>query len=115
MAVKIRLSRIGKKHVPVHRIVAIDSRKKRDGAFLEDLGTYDPIKHKMVRFNQEALERWLSVGAQPSDTVKKIYQHYKRAQKPAAEPAKKAVKKITKKTQEKSVAKAVAKKDAVTE
>ena len=51
MAVKIRLSRIGKKNAPFSRIVAIDSRKKRDGAFLEDLGTYDMLKSKVSSFS----------------------------------------------------------------
>lgn len=73
MAVKIRLSRIGKKGAPFYRIVAIDSRKKRDGEFLDNLGTYDALNPKLVRFNEERLKYWLSVGAQPSLTVQKIY------------------------------------------
>lgn len=72
MAVKIRLARIGKKNVPVYRIVAIDSRKKRDGAFLENLGTYDPIKGIVVQFHQERINDWVSKGAIVTDAVKKI-------------------------------------------
>lgn len=91
MAVKIRLSRIGKKHVPFYRIVAIDSRGKRDGAFLEDLGTYDTLKSKMVTLKLERIEYWLSVGAVPTDSFMKVHKVYKRSlktteQKPTATP-----------------------------
>jgi small subunit ribosomal protein S16 len=73
MAVKIRLSRIGKKHRPFSRIVVMDARKKRDGECLENLGTYDNIKSKMVDgFNEERFSYWVSQGAIPTDSVKKI-------------------------------------------
>ncbi len=72
MSVKIRLARIGKKNAPFYRIVAIDSRKKRDGAFLEDLGTYDGLKAKLVHFHADRINHWISKGAQPSLTVKKL-------------------------------------------
>ena len=72
MAVKIRLSRIGKKNAPVFRIVAIDSRSARDGAPLEVLGTYNPVNHQIVQFNAERINYWVSTGAQVSDSVKKI-------------------------------------------
>ncbi len=72
MAVKIRLARIGKKNLPVYRIVAIDSRKKRDGAYLENLGTYDPIKGVLVQFHPERINDWVSKGAIVTDAVKKI-------------------------------------------
>ena len=77
MSVKIRLARIGKKKAPFYRIVAIDSRKKRDGAFLEDLGTYDAIKSKLVTFHEDRVNHWISLGAQPTLTVKKIQRIYK--------------------------------------
>ena len=77
MAVKIRLARIGKKNAPFGRIVAIDSRKKRDGAFLEDLGTYDILKSKLVHFHEERVNYWISMGAQESETVKKLHRIYK--------------------------------------
>ena len=77
MAVKIRLARIGKKSAPFYRIVAIDSRKKRDGEFLEDLGTYDGLKTKLVHFHEERINHWISLGAQPSETVKKLHRMYK--------------------------------------
>ncbi len=72
MAVKIRLARLGKKNLPVYRIVAIDSRKKRDGAYLENLGTYDPIKGVLVQFHPERINDWVSKGAIVTDAVKKI-------------------------------------------
>ncbi|MCL5875462.1 MAG: 30S ribosomal protein S16 [Candidatus Dependentiae bacterium] len=72
MAVRIRLARIGTKNAPVYRIVAIDSKKKRDGAFLENLGTYDPIKGSLVQFHVERVNDWISKGAIPSDAVKKL-------------------------------------------
>jgi small subunit ribosomal protein S16 len=77
MAVRIRLSRIGTKHDPYFRIVAVDSRKKRDGAFLENLGTYNAIKTELVQFHEERINHWISLGAQPSDTVKKLHRMYK--------------------------------------
>lgn len=77
MSVKIRLQRIGKKNAPFGRIVATDSRKKRDGAFLEDLGTYDMLNSKLVHFHEERVNYWISVGAQESETVKKLHRIYK--------------------------------------
>ncbi len=84
MAVKIRLSRIGKKHVPFFRIVAIDSRAKRDGQFLENLGTYDALKGTLVVFNEQLYDKWIARGAIPTDSAKKIYRtHKKNVAKPA--------------------------------
>lgn len=79
MAVKIRLARIGKKNAPFSRIVAIDSRKKRDGAFLEDLGTYDMVNSKLVHFHEERVNHWIKLGAQPTETVKKLQRLHKEA------------------------------------
>jgi small subunit ribosomal protein S16 len=79
MAVKIRLSRIGKKNAPFFRIVAIDSRKKRDGACLEDLGTYDALKATLVTYHEDRLNYWVSQGAQVSDSVKKLQKLHKNA------------------------------------
>lgn len=78
MSVKIRLSRIGKKHAPFYRLVAIDSRKKRDGAYLEHLGTFDGLATKIVTFHEERYQDWVSKGALPTDAVKKIYRLYKK-------------------------------------
>ncbi len=73
MAVKIRLSRCGRKNAPVYRIVAIDSRNPRDGKFLEDLGTYNPITGQLVQFHKERVDYWLSKGAIPTDTARRVY------------------------------------------
>ena len=72
MAVKVRLSRIGRKNRPYWRIVAVDSKKKRDGAFLENLGTYDPIRHEVIQLHKERIADWISKGAICSDAVKKL-------------------------------------------
>lgn len=77
MAVKIRLSRIGKKHVPFFRIIAIDSRKKRDGAYLENLGTYDVLNNTFVQFHEERINDWVAKGAVVTDSVKKLQRTYK--------------------------------------
>ncbi len=84
MAVKLRLSRIGKKHVPFYRIVAVDSRKKRDGAFLEDLGTYDALKSVLVTVKPERIDYWLSVGAVPTDSFSRVHTLHKRMTKTGA-------------------------------
>ena len=84
MPVKIRLSRIGKKNAPFYRIVAVDSRKKRDGAFLEDLGTYDALKSKLVTYNEPRVKHWISLGAVPTDTVRKLQKMHKNAAAVAA-------------------------------
>ena len=72
MAVVIRFSRIGRKNRPFWRIVAVDSRAKRDGACIENLGTYDPIKHVAVQLHTERINEWVSKGAQCSDAVIKL-------------------------------------------
>ena len=76
MSVKIRLARIGKKHAPYYRIVAIDSRKKRDGASLEILGTDNPLKGELVQFHNDRIEDWVSKGAIATDAVKKLQKMY---------------------------------------
>ncbi len=71
--VKLRLRRMGKKGQPFYRIVAADSRSPRDGRFIEEIGTYNPIKgEEAVELNREAALKWLKQGAQPSDTVRSI-------------------------------------------
>lgn len=68
--VKLRLTRIGGKKRPFFRVVATDSRAKRDGKFIEILGTYDPVQNPPdVHLRAERIKYWLSVGAQPSNTV----------------------------------------------
>lgn len=78
MSVKIRLSRVGKKHAPYYRIVAIDSRKKRDGEALEILGTYDPISSKIIQFYSDRVDEWVKKGAVLSESVKKLQRIHKR-------------------------------------
>ena len=75
MAVKIRMTRIGRRHRPFFRINAVESRAPRDGTILEKLGHYDPIEKdpaKQIVLNQERVEFWLNKGAIPSDTVSEI-------------------------------------------
>jgi len=79
MAVKIRLSRIGKKHAPFYRVVAIDSQKKRDGRSLDIIGTYDVLKSSIVRFDEALYSAWIAKGAQPTDSAKKIYHLFKKS------------------------------------
>lgn len=69
--VRIRLARAGAKKQPFYRIVAADSRHKRDGRFLEKLGTYNPLT-KELELNKENVQKWLSVGATTSETVTKL-------------------------------------------
>ena len=70
MAVKIRMKRVGAKNAPVFRIVVADSRSPRDGKFIEELGTYQPLKKgENFKMDLERAKYWLSKGAQPSDTV----------------------------------------------
>ena len=73
MAVKLRLKRMGAKKRPFYRIVATDSRSRRDGEYLELVGTYNPIsKEKDVKINEEVALKWLNNGAIPSDTVRSL-------------------------------------------
>lgn len=71
MAVKLRLTRMGAKKRPTYRIVASDSRVKRDGEYLELVGTYNPIANE-TNINEEVALKWLRTGAQPSDTVRNL-------------------------------------------
>lgn len=73
MAVKIRLRRMGAKKAPFYRIVVADSRYPRDGRFIEEIGYYDPTKNpSVINVDDEKAKKWLSNGAQPTDTVRKI-------------------------------------------
>jgi small subunit ribosomal protein S16 len=76
--VRIRLSRIGKKHVPFFRLIAIDGRQKRDGAELANIGTYDVLKGQIVRFDEALYNDWINKGAQVSDSAKRVYNLYRR-------------------------------------
>ena len=73
MAVKIRLRRMGAKKAPYYRIIVADSRSPRDGRFIENLGTYNPLTNPAeIKVKEEETLNWLSKGAQPTDTVKNI-------------------------------------------
>ncbi len=73
MAVKIRLTRMGSKKKPTYRIVATDSRRPRDGQYLELIGTYAPVGEGQVKINEEVALKWLNNGALPTDTVKNLF------------------------------------------
>ena len=74
MAVKIRLRRMGQKKAPFYRIVVADSKSPRDGRFIEEIGTYNPnTDPSTFNVNEEAAKRWLANGAQPTDTVARIF------------------------------------------
>ena len=73
MAVKIRLRRMGAKKAPFYRIVVADSRSPRDGKFIEEIGYYNPLTNPVeVKVNEEKVSEWLSNGAQPTETVKRL-------------------------------------------
>ncbi len=73
--VKIRLTRKGAKKKPFYRVIVADSRKRRDGPFLEIIGTYDPLKDPSeIKIDTERAKYWIGCGAQPSSTVKKLLQ-----------------------------------------
>ena len=72
--VKIRLKRIGAKKAPFYRIVVADSRYPRDGRFIEEIGYYDPTKEPViVKVDEEKAKSWIGKGAQPTDTVRRLF------------------------------------------
>jgi small subunit ribosomal protein S16 len=114
---KIRLSRGGRKALPYYRLLVTRSTSPRDSKFIEKLGTYDPLLNdqdeKRVKINKERVEYWLSVGAQPSETVAKFLiklgvkgaEKYKSKTKPKAKGSnlkKKAQEKLAKAQEENS-------------
>ncbi|MCM3632064.1 MULTISPECIES: 30S ribosomal protein S16 [Paenibacillus] len=73
MAVRIRLKRIGAHKAPFYRVVVSDSRSPRDGRFIEEIGTYNPVAQPaQVSINEEKALKWLQSGAQASDTVRDL-------------------------------------------
>ena len=71
--VKIRLKRMGAHKKPFYRVVVADSRTPRNGRFIEEIGTYDPLKDPSeIKIDNEAARKWLANGAQPTDTVKAL-------------------------------------------
>ena len=74
MAVRIRLKRMGAKRAPFYRLVVADSRSPRDGRFIEEIGTYNPLTQPaLVNINEEKALYWLQTGAKPSDTVRNLF------------------------------------------
>ena len=72
--VKIRLRRMGAKKTPFYRIVVADSRYPRDGRFIEEIGTYNPLAEPaVVNVNADRAQEWIKTGAQPTDTVERLY------------------------------------------
>ena len=79
MAVKIRLKRVGRRHLPKYRINAMDSRSPRDGRAIEELGFFDPHEsdpEKQSKVNVDRVQYWLSVGAKPSERVRSILKQH---------------------------------------
>jgi small subunit ribosomal protein S16 len=74
--VKIRLRRMGAHKKPFYRVVVADSRAPRDGKFIEEIGYYDPMKEpKVINIDAELAKKWLENGAQPTETVKKLFKN----------------------------------------
>ena len=72
--VKIRLKRMGANKKPFYRVVVADIRSPRDGRFIEEIGYYNPLKDPVeIKIDEEAAKKWLGNGAQPTDTVKKLF------------------------------------------
>lgn len=79
MAVRIRMMSLGRKHRPFYRIVAMDARQPRNGRYLEELGSYDPLvanKEERVKLNAERVKHWLSVGAKASEKTAILLKKY---------------------------------------
>ncbi len=73
MAVKIRLKRMGSKQKPFYRVVIADSKSPRDGKAIEEIGTYNPIAEPAeIKIDNELAKKWISNGAQPTDTVRNL-------------------------------------------
>ena len=85
--VVIRLSRGGSKHRPFFNIVVADKRVRRDGRFIENIGTYDPSRDASFKVDAGRLDYWKGVGAQPSPTVKQLLKKFADAAKAAAPAA----------------------------
>lgn len=82
MAVRLRLKRLGRRHRPFYRVAAMDARKQRDGRVIEELGFYDPVAKepgKQLVLNGERINYWLGVGAQPTDTVRRLIERHRAA------------------------------------
>jgi small subunit ribosomal protein S16 len=84
MAVRIRMKRVGTKNAPYFRIVVADSRSPRDGKFIEEIGTYQPLKKgENYKVDLDRANYWISKGAQPSETVASFLKRLAKAATPA--------------------------------
>ena len=73
MAVKMRLRRMGQKKAPFYRVIVADERSPRDGKFIDEIGSYNPLTNPAdIKINAEKAEKWLQNGAQPTETVKSL-------------------------------------------
>jgi small subunit ribosomal protein S16 len=73
LAVRLRLRRVGRKKLPIYKVVAADSRSPRDGRYIESVGQYEPLRHSNnVEFKEDRVIYWLQQGAQPTDTVRNL-------------------------------------------
>ncbi len=113
--VKIRMSRVGRKNLPLYRVVVVDSREQRDGRYLEHLGNYDPSfvdPAKKLTLDVERYRFWIGRGARPSEALERLCAHTKVLEQVAAEPAKAEPKKKAKKRKPAAKKPASAKKPA---
>ncbi|MCL2751749.1 MAG: 30S ribosomal protein S16 [Firmicutes bacterium] len=95
---KIRLTRLGDKGSPFYRVVVVDSREKRDGAVIEQIGTYNPLLNPAeIKIDAERAKYWLGVGAQPTDTARDLLIKGGAMPAPAKRPPAKTPKKKEKK------------------
>lgn len=118
MALAIRLARGGSKKRPYYRIVVADSRKPRDGRFIEKVGTYNPMLPKgdenRVKMDVESIKNWMAKGAQPTDRVSRFLEAAGELEKKArnnpnkAKPGAKALERIEEKKEKEEAAKAAA-------
>lgn len=77
MSVRIKLKKVGRRHRPSYRLTAVDRRRSRDSKVIEELGSYNPVhphEGQQVALKRERIEYWLSVGALPTDTVRRLLQ-----------------------------------------
>lgn len=89
MAVKIRLKRMGKIRTAIYRVVVMDSRTKRDGRAIEEIGKYDPNQEpSLIEIDMERADYWVGQGAQPTEAVAALLKHYKDGTLKVAEPKK---------------------------
>ena len=111
--VVIRLARHGAHKSPYYRVVVADQRKRRDGSFIEQVGTYDPrLEPSGIKLDMDKINDWISKGAQPSERVAKLMAIVNGTEKPAKVQARAALKAKEKAEAEKAAAEAAAKKAA---